>query len=103
MNLAISFLSAGIIILGLFFLFVAGLGAVRLPDFYTRSHAIGVTDTLGTLLVASGVALYHGFDLISVKIFLLILFIYVANPVITHVFLRAAKRAGLEPWTGKSK
>lgn len=96
-------LSAPLILAGFFFLLIAAIGALRLPDFYTRSHALGVTDTLGTLLILTGVALLHGFRPETVKIFLIVLFFYFANPVITHVLFRAALRSGLKPWTAKKE
>jgi len=86
------------ILAGFFFLFVSAVGAVRLPDFYTRSHALGVVDTLGVLLILGGLILYYGFSMISAKLLLLLLFFYLANPTVTHVLLRAALRAGLVPW-----
>jgi multicomponent Na+:H+ antiporter subunit G len=89
------------IVLGFFFLVIAAVGAVRLPDFYTRSHAIAVTDTLGTLLILGGLALNFGFQFTTAKLILVILFIYIANPAITHILVRAALRAGLKPWTVK--
>lgn len=92
---------AALVILGLFFLVIAAIGAIRLPDFYTRTHAISVTDTLGTLLILSGLMLYYGFGFVSAKLFLVILFLYVANPAITHVLVRAALKSGLKPWVGK--
>lgn len=94
-------LSALVILLGLFFLGVSGVGAIRLPDFYTRSHVIGVTDTIGTLFVLSGLALHFGISLLTAKIVFIFLFIHIANPTITHVLVRAAYRAKLKPWSGK--
>lgn len=88
---------------GFFFLAVAAVGAIRLPDFYTRSHALGVTDTLGTLLVLGGLVVYYGFSLISAKLVFILLFFYIANPTVTHVLVRAARRAGLTPWTPKNR
>jgi len=83
---------------GFFFLAVAAVGSVRMPDFYTRSHAIAVTDTLGTLLILGGFTIYFGLTLLTAKIILLFIFVYVANPTITHVLVRAALRSGLAPW-----
>lgn len=88
-----------LMILGFFFLLVSGIGALRLPDFYTRSHAIGVTDTLGTLLVLGGLVLANGLTLVSAKLFFIVVFVYIANPTLTHVYVRAALKAGLKPWT----
>lgn len=87
-----------LIVPGLVLLAIGALGAVRLPDFYCRSHAIGVTDTLGTLLVVTGVALTCGWTILTLKMMLLVIFIYIANPTITHVLVRAAYRSGLKPW-----
>ena len=87
------------ILLGLFFLIVSAIGMVRLPDVYTRSHALGVTDTLGVGLLLSGLALYQGLTLGAVKTLLILVLLYHLNPVITHVTVRAALRVGLKPWT----
>ena len=89
--------------LGIFFLFVAAIGAVRLPDFYTRSHALGVTDTLGTLLILLGLMISSGWTQVSGKLFLIFIFVYLINPTVTHVLFRAALRSGLKPWTKADK
>jgi len=89
--------------LGLFFLLAAGVGAIRLPDFYTRSHALGVIDTLGTLFILGAIILEQGVSFVSAKLLLLLIFIYVANPTVTHVLLRAAMRSGLKPWTNSEE
>ncbi len=90
----------GIILLfgGLFFIVVTAIGVVRLPDFYTRLHATGKSETLGVLLSFLGLAFYHGVSLASFKMLLIILFILFANPIGTHMLSRAAFRAGIEPW-----
>lgn len=90
----------GIILLfgGLFFIIVTAIGVVRLPDFYTRLHATGKSETLGVLLCFLGLAFYHGISLTSFKMLLIILFILFANPIGTHLLSRAAYRAGLKHW-----
>jgi len=88
-----------LIAFGFFFLAISAVGAIRLPDFYTRSHAIGVTDTLGTLLVLGGIALQYGASLLTAKLLFVVIFVYIANPTVTHVLVRAALRSGLKPWT----
>ena len=86
-------------LLGLFFLIVSAVGMVRLPDVYTRSHALGITDTLGVCLLLSGLALHQGLSITAVKTLLILVLLYHLNPVITHVTVRAALRVGLKPWT----
>lgn len=88
---------------GIAFLFISAVGAIRLPDFYTRAHAIGVVDTLGLLLVLGGLLLQHGLSIISAKLLLLLVFIYISNPTVTHVFVRAALKSNLKPWTQGGK
>jgi len=94
-------LAAIFVIGGLFFLTVSSAGIVRLPDFYSRNHAVGKSETLGSMLILGGLAIYHGFEINSVKLVLILLFIALANPTATHVIARAAARSGLQPWVVK--
>ena len=48
---------------GVFFMLTGAIGLIRFPDFYTRMHAAGKCDTLGSLLVLTGLAWYGGFVL----------------------------------------
>jgi len=45
-------LSCITIALGLFFVLAGSIGVLRFPDFYTRLHAAGMTDTLGAYPIA---------------------------------------------------
>ncbi len=89
----------GLMVVGLFFLFVAAVGVLRLPDVFTRSHAVSLTDSLGALFLLGGLALYQGFSTNLVKILIVLVLLYLLNPVITHATVRAAHRSGLKPWT----
>ena len=88
---------------GAFFLTVSCIGLIRLPDFYTRTHAVGKSETLGAILVLSGLAIYNGLAVSSLKILIILVFVALANPTATHAILRAALRSGLEPWTRERK
>jgi len=88
---------------GFFFTTVAALGVIRFPDFYTRLHAAGKGDTLGIALSITGLALYHGFNLVSLKLMFIVFFIFLANPIGTHVLSGAAYKTGIRPWTGKGE
>jgi multicomponent Na+:H+ antiporter subunit G len=85
--------------LGFFFIFTGALGIVRFPDFYTRLHAMGKTDTLGVALMVLGLAILEGVTLNVAKFLFIILFVGLANPTATHALGRAAHRAGLVPWS----
>ncbi len=92
-TIAIIFLS-----LGLFFLLVAAIGMVRLPDVFARAHAVGLTDTMGAFFMLFGLAIYEGFSLNTLKILVVFSLLYLLNPVVTHATIRAALRAGIKPW-----
>lgn len=73
---------------GALFLFSAGLGVLRMPDTYNRIQTGTKATTLGTILVLIGVGFLHpewGF-----KLFLLIFFVMLTNPVSSHALARAA-------------
>jgi multicomponent Na+:H+ antiporter subunit G len=86
------------IIVGLFFLIVAAIGVVRLPDVFSRSHAVSLTDTLGAFFMLFGLALHEGLGINTLKILVVLVLLYILNPVISHATIRAALRAGLKPW-----
>ncbi len=83
---------------GVFFLLMGSIGLLRFPDFYTRMHAAGKSDTLGSLLVLTGLACYEGIDLTAVKILLIALFIFVTGPTATHAIARAALKNEMPLW-----
>jgi len=88
---------------GIFFLAVTGVGIIRLPDVYSRIHAVGKSETLGSMLMLVGLAIFHGFEINSAKLIIIQLFVVFANPTATHVITRAAIRSGLQPWTLRKK
>lgn len=94
-----SLLGMAFMIAGLFFMLVAAVGMVRLPDVYTRSHAAGLTDSVGALLLLIGLALYQGFNANLVRVLIVLALLYLLNPVITHATVRAALRSGIKPWS----
>ena len=89
----------GLILVGLFFLFAAAVGILRLPDVFTRSHAVSLTDSLGALFLLGGLALYQGFSTNLIKILIVLVLLYLLNPVISHATVRSALRSGLKPWS----
>ena len=84
--------------LGLFFNAVAALGVLRMPDFYTRLHAVSKAETLGVLLAILAVVLWAGPTLTAAKAAFVLVFLFLANPTATHALGRAAMRVGVRPW-----
>lgn len=91
-------IGASLMLVGLFFLVVAAIGMVRLPDVFSRSHAVALTDSLGALFLLAGLAVEHGFSPNALKILVVLALLYILNPVISHATVRAALRSGMKPW-----
>lgn len=87
------------IALGSLAMLAGATGVLRFPDFFSRLHAAGKGDTLGQGLILLGLLLPVGFSLISFKLGLIILFIFIFNPTATHALARGGWVAGLKPWT----
>ena len=82
--------------IGSLFCVIGGIGMLRLPDFYTRSHAASVTDTLGASLILIGLAIHSGPTLVTVKLVFIFLFLYLTSPTAAHALVKAAYSKGLE-------
>lgn len=97
-----------LLIIGLLFFAGGAIGIIRFPDFYSRLHPAGKLDTAGLLFFMSGMALYTlndfslGAVLTSIKIMLIVVFVFLTSPTATHAIIDAGFVAGLTPWT-KSK
>lgn len=77
---------------------LAALGVLRMPDFYTRLHAVSKAETLGVLFTLAAVAVSTGAGLTAVKVGFVAVFLMAANPTSTHALGRAAHRLGMRPW-----
>ncbi len=95
MTLLIDLASWLSLLAGSAFCVVGGIGMIRMPDFYTRSHAASLTDTLGATLILFGLALQAGFSLVTVKLVFVLLFIYLTTPTATHALVKAAHARGI--------
>ena len=103
MEQIIDVLSWILLMSGCFFCFAGGVGLLRLPDFYTRMHAAGITDTLGTGLILSGLILQTGWDPTVVKIMMVAALIMLTSPAATYALANSALDHGVKPIIGKQK
>ncbi len=90
-----------VLLLGLAFVLIGTIGVLRFPDFYTRLHAAGVTDTLGAELVLLGLMLQADSGFTAAKLALIGLFLFLTSPTATHALANAAHTAGLKPLLGR--
>ena len=96
-ELILNLISAGLRAAGSIFVLIGAFGLIRLPDFYTRLHAAGITDTLGAELILLGLMFQAGLSLVTVKLILISLFIFFTSPTATHAVANAARVMGLKP------
>jgi len=79
------------------FVFVGGLGALRMPDLYTRMHAASVTDSIAPILIIGGIMLQAGLSLASIKLAAILLFLLLTGPTASNALASAALLAGKNP------
>jgi len=77
---------------GAFFMLVASIGLLKLPDLYQRLHASSKAATLGVALVLLGAALHSGDMGVVSRCIMAIVFFMLTAPVGAHLITRAAYR-----------
>lgn len=90
MSILIDILSWVFIIAGGAFAIIGALGSLRFPDFWSRLHAASVTDSAGMILLLIGMCLQSGFTLVTVKLILIGVFLFITGPTSTHAVANAA-------------
>ncbi|WJG08214.1 monovalent cation/H(+) antiporter subunit G [Aliiglaciecola sp. LCG003] len=76
---------------------IGGIGMHRLNDFYSRLHAVGVTDTLCSFLILTGLAFQSGLSLVTVKLLLVFMFLFFTSPTASFSLANNAWNWGLKP------
>lgn len=97
MDSAIDVLSWILLTAGGVFIFIGGLGALRLPNFYTRMHAASLTDSMGSVLILLGIMLQAGWSLAAVKLVAILVFILLTGPTASYALANSALLSGLKP------
>lgn len=76
---------------------IGGYGLLRLPDVFARMHGAGMIDTLGLGAILVGLMVQSGLTLVTVKLFLILMFVFFTSPMSTHALARACLNAGVQP------
>ncbi|KKI89041.1 cation:proton antiporter [Bacillus sp. SA1-12] len=92
----IELIAVSLILIGTIFSFLSAIGLIRLPDLYTRSHALSKGSTMGVLFILVGTFLFFIMEgIFSIRLFLGIFFVFLTAPVAAHVIVRAAYRSNV--------
>jgi len=97
MDLFLPYLSGFSLAIGTLALVVGSLGLIRLPDVFSRIHAVGMMDTAGVGFIVLGMMIHEGFSLISVKLAAVAVFLFFTSPIATHAVAQVAHKSGFSP------
>ena len=97
MTWLVELLSGVCLLAGGFLCLTGGIGLLRMPDFFARVHAAGVTETLAAPLLLLGLALQMEWSLDLLKVMMILVFILATNPTASHAMAKAALHGGREP------
>jgi multicomponent Na+:H+ antiporter subunit G len=90
----VKLVGAIITLIGSVFIFLGGLGLVRMPDLFNRIQTGTKASTLGTMLSLIGLAMIN--EGWFWKLLVIIVFVVITNPVSSNVIARAAHHRGIK-------
>ena len=93
-------ISAVLMISGAFFILLAGLGVLRLPDLYMRVSAATKASTLGVALSLLSLAVHFNALGVTSRALATIAFVIITAPVGAHLISRSAYRTEVPLWRG---
>ncbi|MDH3631389.1 MAG: monovalent cation/H(+) antiporter subunit G [Gammaproteobacteria bacterium] len=103
MDIVVNMSSGLCLLLGSFLCLSGGIGIIRFPDFYTRMHAVGVTDTLGAGMILIGLMLQNPDSLVIIKLLMILVMTIFISPVASHALAKAAFRNDLVPLSDRNE
>jgi len=97
MDFLLNISSSLCLLIGSFLCISGGVGILRFPDFYSRMHAVGVTETLATTMILIGLMLQNPDALVVLKLILILLLTLFISPTASHALAKAAIQNNLRP------
>jgi multicomponent Na+:H+ antiporter subunit G len=83
--------------LGAFFFLAGSVGLLRLPDAYSRLHALTKADNLGLALIVLGLLPQAGGVLAGLKLIVVWLLVLLSGAAVSQLIARAERRRGPKP------
>lgn len=78
-----------LLIFGMIFFLLGTVGLFRFKDIYSRSHGAAKCDTLGALCCILALGIYSGINITTLKLFIVLVFLWITNPLATHLIVKA--------------
>lgn len=88
-----------LIIIGGIFCSIGAYGFYKMPDLYTRIHSAGISDSCGCMLTIAGIILINGFNIVALKLLLLMCILLIMNATSTNILIQAAAKRNIKPLT----
>lgn len=88
--MAQQYLSIALMLCGSGLCLIGAFGIIKMPDFITRVHASSLIDSLGAVLILSGLAVYSGMTFVSVKLMIILALLFVTGPTAIHALVNTA-------------
>lgn len=97
MSVFFDVLSWILLALGGFFCITAGIGLLRMPDFFTRAHASSILDSMGAGLILLGLAFQAPDYLVALKLLFIFFFLIITSLAAIHALAQTVNVAGVHP------
>ena len=97
MELVLEILSWFLLCGGGAFVLIGGIGALRLPNFFTRLHAASLTESMATIMIFAGMMLQAGLSLATIKLAAIMIFLLVTAPTASYALANATLQSGMRP------
>ncbi|TWU60689.1 Na(+)/H(+) antiporter subunit G1 [Rubripirellula tenax] len=95
--IALDTISWTLLLAGSAFAVIGGIGILRLPEFFSRMHGAGITDTMGAGLIMLGLVFQSDSVLVAFKVLAILFFLMVTSPSSCHALAHSALANGLKP------
>lgn len=103
MELLLSVLTWSFLIIGSLFILIGGVGVLRLPDLFSRTHGAGLTDTVGAGFILVGLMFESGLSAATIRLVFILFFLWYTSPLASYALAKAALDSGVKPLLGKKE
>ncbi len=85
-----------VICIGMVFSLAGVIVLYAYKGFYIKAAATSLIDSVSFILIAIGIIIYSGWELLSLKVFFLLVFAMILNPLSNHYIVKGAYRSGFK-------
>ncbi len=91
------------LIAGSLAILIGTFGILRFPELFSRIHAAGIAEIAGASLIIAGLLIESGVSLVSLKLLIILIFLFFTSPTSSHALAKAAIHGNVLPVVGRIK